>query len=204
MMERGSRAYAAFPSALEDLPPGSSVSVCVPIAARILAESFPGLEFILEQRPETCLEDAAEGRSASAIVPEEEFRLSFPDAGCEILEGIMPAASQGIIAAVCRADCCRAKEWASSVNHMPTRIEAGAERGIMKLMGAGPSAMVGVSAETDDIFVRIRAASYVTGEIREADEYVQADYVMDDLLGIAEYLDGKRGEVIRGRHAHKR
>ncbi len=204
MLERGSRGYVAVPYGLEGLSSGSSASVCVPVAASILAESFPELEISFESRPEACLEAVAEGRSTIAVIPEEEFRLAYPEADCEPLEGIMPAASQGIIAVLCGADSCRARGWASSFNHMPTRIEAGAERGIMKLMGAGPSTPVGISGEMEDMFVRIRAVSSIRGGLRSADEYVQADYVMDDLLGIAEYLDGKRDEVIRGRHAHKR
>ena len=67
----------------------------------------------------------------------------------------------------------------------------------MSLMGAGCSAPVGINATVDGDVITVSAVSYgYTPEPRRAVVELPVDYVMDEVLGIAEYLTGKRDEII--------
>ena len=77
-----------------------------------------------------------------------------------------------------------------------TRLETGVERGIMKMMGAGCSSPVGINAEADGDTVRVRAVSYGYSEVpRRVERELSVDYVMDELLDIAEYLTARRDSI---------
>ena len=102
--------------------------------------------------------------------------------------------SQGAVAVFCRKG--DEIQGIRSLNHMPTRTEVEAERGIMNLIGAVPDAPIGIDAEIECDCIRIRAVSRCyTDESRRVDEYIPIDYVMDEILGIAEFLAGRRDSL---------
>lgn len=199
VLRRADRRYASFPRALDVLPDGTAVVAADPCAACQIADAFPGMAVIEADGVQGCLEELRSGASACIVASAAELVMSglgndvFPiDA-----EELVPAATQGVVSAVCRRDDQAVSQALGRLEDRPTRIEIGAERGILRMMGAGPFSPVGVSASIEDVFVHVKAVSYVCGEPRRADEYLMPDYVMDDLLGIAEYLNGKRDYVMR-------
>ena len=56
---------------------------------------------------------------------------------------------------------------------------------------------MGINATVQGDEILVRAVSYgYTSEPRRAEVVLPIDYVMDEVLGIAEYLTGKRDEII--------
>jgi len=193
MMKRGSRRYVSIPCPLEELPEGSRVVTCVPAAMFALREEFPSLYTDPADDAEQCFAMLDEGKADAIVLPEMEVILSGMWVSNRVPDSIPQAASQGVVVAICRSDDDDTLTWARSVNHPPTRIEVGVERGVLKMMGAGPFTPVGVRGELEDMFVHVTASSYICPDgRRDVDDYVAIDYVMDDLLDIADYLVGKR------------
>ncbi|MBR4226317.1 MAG: hypothetical protein IKR86_06040 [Candidatus Methanomethylophilaceae archaeon] len=194
IMKRGPRGYVSLPCSLKELRKGARVAVCIPVAARALEESRPWLQVVLADSAEECLSMLDSGEVEAAVLPEMEVLISGIGIANSVEDGLLPqAASQGAVGVICRSDDDNALSWARSVNHPPTRIEIGVERGVLKMMGAGPFTPVGVSGTLSDMFVHVKASSYVCPEgRRDVDDYVAIDYVMDDLLDIGDYLSGKR------------
>jgi hydroxymethylbilane synthase len=206
VLKRADRRYASFPCALDVLPKGVAVAASDPCAAYQLAESHPESTVISADGVQGCLEELHSGVTACMVAPIAELGMLGPtdDVFPVDADVLVPAATQGVVSAVCRKDDHAVLEALGRLEHRPTRIEIGAERGILRMMGAGPFSPAGVSASIEDVFVHVKAVSYICDEPRRVDEYLMPDYVMDDLLGIAEYLNGKRGYVMRCRHRHKR
>ncbi len=163
---------------LEELPCGSRIRICSELAGRILSGIRPDLV------------PADDGYSAT-ISP------SYISGGYPLDEEVfIGAPAQGCVAVFIRKDD-EAAGAVRSLNHMPSRTEAEAERGLMNLLGAVPGAPFGARAEVVEDSIRIRAASYCYGvDGRRCDEYIPIDYVMDEILGIAEYLGGKRDDIV--------
>ena len=108
----------------------------------------------------------------------------------------IPAPAQGVIAVECRADDDVTTASVRKLDDRTTRIAVSAERGIMKLMGAGCSSPVGIHAEVIGSEVRIVAVSYGYSETpRRVEKMLPIDHTVDDLLDIAEYLTGKRDTI---------
>ena len=108
----------------------------------------------------------------------------------------VPAPAQGIIAVECRADDQETRSRISKLESRRSRAEAGVERGIMKLMGAGCSSPVGINAKMVGDSIHVEAVSYTyTEEPRRVSTDLPVDYVMDELLDIAEYLTGRRDSI---------
>ena len=194
MMKRGPRGYVSLPRPLDDLGEGSRVVSCVPVAVLELRERFPMLDVDPVDSAERCLSILENGEAEAVVLPEMEVLLSGIGMSYRVPDEMLtPAASQGVVAVFCNADDDDTLAWARSVNHPVTRIEVGTERGIMKMMGAGPFTPVGVKGTLNDMFVHVQATSYACPNgPRKVDDYVAIDYVMDDLLDIADYLAGKR------------
>ena len=188
--------FVCCPIPLEDIPDGSVVAVGSDVVRRILSEDRPGIV-----QMEGGLSEVEGGLAVAAILPS----VNVPDG--MVFHRLDPeiyvhTPSQGAIAVVCRKNDDRVSA-VRSLNHMPTRTAVEAERGVMNLLGAIPEAPLGVSAEVVEDCIRVVAVSYCyTDEARRADEYIPIDYVMDEILGIVEYLAGKRDEIIRSGSEH--
>ena len=185
VLKRESSGYVSSGEVFQD-----RIFTSVPFAAEYLRILFPESE-ISVLTPDECAGMTDKG---TVIVPESEVsgfkgKALDPDL-------ILPAPGQGSVSVICRKDDRETAELCRKINHNPSRIETGAERGIARLSGLHDN--LGIRAETEDMFLHVRALSISGSGIREADEYIPPDYVMDDLLGIAEYLSWKRDYIVRG------
>ena len=195
MVPRSTSGWVSVPVHPGELPPGSKVSVCGEVMGRYIGSLYPDLDVVsVHVSADDCLDDDAD----AWIVPEADLILLSPERKHSVLDPdtFLPVPGQGCLCFLCRKDDAEARRTLSGLNHMPTRIEVEAELGILKLTGHGRSSPLAAGAVLEDMFVHIRCTSFICDERRDADEYLQCDYVMDELLGISEYLTGKRDRVI--------
>lgn len=108
----------------------------------------------------------------------------------------VPAPAQGTIALECRSGDAQNEPLLRELDHRDTRIAVDLEREIMKQMGAGCSAPVGINAKVEGGRISLHAVSYgYTPEPRRVDMTVPADYVSSDVQGISDYLIGKKDSI---------
>ncbi len=196
VLERDSPEDVMLPCPLEDLPEGSVVGTSSVRRQYILKHLRPDLEIKqLRGNIHTRLSKLDKGEYDAIILAKAGLERMGIDRPAFVLDPdiFVPAAAQGSIAMECRMDDEETIARLLKVNHRETRLETGAERGIMKLMGAGCSSPVGINAKMHGTEVRIRAVSFTyTPEPRIVDTFIPFDYIMDDILDIADYLTGKR------------
>jgi porphobilinogen deaminase len=164
-----------------DVPDGSEVAVPSEVLELILREEIPGVD----------ARTSPAGEPACAILPRAVLD------GYPLDEDVfIGSPGTGSVAVFTRKND-DSVDAARMLNHMPSRTAAEAERAVMNLMGVPPWAPLGVRADVEGDAIRIRAVSYCYGAGgRRCDEWVPIDYVMDEVLGIAEYLANKRDSVI--------
>ncbi len=196
IFERDDDCDVILPCPLEDLPEGARVGTASVRRQSMLAELRPDLEVVnLRGNIHTRLKRLDDGDFDAIILAKAGLdRMGIDRPMFPLDKGhFVPAPAQGAIAVECRADDVETLEALRRLDHPRTRIAVGVERGIMKLMGAGCSSPVGINAVVDGDVVRVRAVSYgYTPEPRRVEAELSCDYVMDELLDIADYLVGKR------------
>ena len=189
-----------LPCPLEDLPKGARVGTASVRRECMLRELRPDLEILpLRGNIHTRLEKLDAGEYDAIILAKAGLDRMGIERPMFVLDKkhFIPAPAQGALAVECRSDDTQAIKVLGRLDHMPTRTAVGAERGIMNLMGAGCSAPVGINATVVGDMINIRAVSYnYTDEPRRVDVDIPIDYVLDEILGIAEYLIGKRDVII--------
>lgn len=188
-----------LPCPLEDLPKGAKVGTASVRRRNMLQELRPDLKIEnLRGNIHTRLQRLDDGDFDAIILAKAGLDRMGIDRPMHVLDKtrFVPAPAQGAIAVECRKDDDETRRALQKLDHMPTRIAVGVERGIMKLMGAGCSSPVGINAVVDGDIVHVRAVSYgYTDEPRRVETDLPCDYIMDELLDIAEYLTGKRDEI---------
>lgn len=188
-----------LPCPLEDLPKGAKVGTASVRRRNMLQEQRPDLVIEnLRGNIHTRLQRLDDGDFDAIILAKAGLDRMGIDRPMHVLDKtkFVPAPAQGAIAVECRKDDDETRMALQKLDHMPTRIAVGVERGIMKLMGAGCSSPVGINAVVDGDMVHVRAVSYgYTDEPRRVETDLPCDYIMDELLDIAEYLTGKRDEI---------
>lgn len=188
VMERGPAGMVSFPCPLDEVMDHSAVGVPSELMELVVRRERPDLN--VRRMPIGDLVDDME--SYACIVLPAAMMEGYP-LDPEVYIG---APSQGCVAVFARKGDETVKAL-RLLDHMPSRTAAEAERGIMNLIGATPDAPLGVRADVEGDAIRIRAVSYCYGaDGRRCDEWVPIDYVMDEVLGIAEYLANKRDSVI--------
>lgn len=196
MFERDDPRDVILPCPLEELPEGAVVGTASVRRESVLAEVRPDLEVrTLRGNIHTRLSRLDAGDFDAIVLAKAGLDRMGIERPMHVLDPsvFIPAPAQGIIAVECRKDDAETRGRISALDCRRSRIEAGAERGIMKLMGAGCSSPVGITAELRGDVLHVDAVSYgYTEEPRRVSEDLPPDYVMDELLGIAEYLVGKR------------
>lgn len=188
-----------LPCPLEELPMGAKVGTSSIRRMEMLKEVRPDLNIApLRGNIHTRLRKLDEGEYDAIILAKaglDRMGISRPMSVLDKNQFI-PAPAQGVIAVECRTDDHETYGAIRRLEHTPTRIAIGVERGIMKLMGAGCSAPVGITAEFDGELVHVKAVSYgYTPEPRRVSTSLAPDYIMDELLDIADYLTGKRDRL---------
>ncbi len=185
-----------LPCPLEDLSQGARVGTASIRRESMLREARPDLEIVpLRGNIHTRLRRLDKGDFDAIILARAGLERMGIDRPMHVLDKkrFVPAPAQGAIAVECRKDDEEARKVLSRLDDLPTRIAVGVERGIMKLMGTGCSSPVGINAVVDGDTVHVRAVSYgYTDKPRRVEADLACDYVMDELLDIAEYLIGKR------------
>ena len=188
-----------LPCPLEDLPQGAKVGTASVRRERQLHEVRPDLNIVnLRGNIHTRLQRLDDGDFDAIILAKAGLDRMGIDRPMHVLDRtrFIPAPAQGAIAVECRKDDDETRVALQRLDHMPTRIATGVERGIMKLMGAGCSSPVGINATVEGDTVLVRAVSYgYTEEPRRVETVLPCDYIMDELLDIAEYLTGKRDHI---------
>lgn len=200
IFERDSDEDVILPCPLEDLPEGARVGTSSVRREHMLREARPDLDIVpLRGNIHTRLERLDNGDYDAIILAKAGLDRMGIDRPMSVLdkETFIPAPAQGAIAVECRKDDAETRRILQRLDHMPTRMAVGVERGIMSLMGAGCSSPVGINATVEGDAILVRAVSYgYTPEPRRAEVWLPIDYVMDEVLGIAEYLTGKRDVII--------
>ena len=188
-----------LPCPLEDLPQGARVGTASVRREKQLHEVRPDLEIVnLRGNIHTRLQRLDDGDFDAIILAKAGLDRMGIDRPMHVLDKtrFIPAPAQGAIAVECRKSDDATRIALQRLDDMPTRIATGVERGIMKLMGAGCSSPVGINATVEGDMVRVRAVSYdYTEEPRRVETVLPCDYIMDELLDIAEYLTGKRDTI---------
>lgn len=188
-----------LPCPLEDLPKGARVGTASVRRRNMLLEARPDLRIEnLRGNIHTRLDRLDRGDFDAIVLARAGLDRMGIERPMHVLDKtkFIPAPAQGAIAVECRKDDDETRRALQKLDDMPTRIAVGVERGIMKLMGAGCSSPVGINATVDGDVVHVRAVSYgYTAEPRRVEKDLACDYVMDELLDIAEYLTGKRDTV---------
>ncbi len=188
-----------LPCPLEDLPQGARVGTASVRREKQLHEVRPDLEIVnLRGNIHTRLQRLDDGDFDAIILAKAGLDRMGIDRPMHVLDKtrFIPAPAQGAIAVECRKSDDATRIALQRLDDMHTRIATGVERGIMKLMGAGCSSPVGINATVEGDMVRVRAVSYdYTEEPRRVETVLPCDYIMDELLDIAEYLTGKRDTI---------
>ena len=188
-----------LPCPLEELPQGARVGTASVRREKQLHEVRPDLEIVnLRGNIHTRLQRLDDGDFDAIILAKAGLDRMGIDRPMHVLDKtrFIPAPAQGAIAVECRKSDDTTRIALQRLDDMPTRIATGVERGIMKLMGAGCSSPVGINATVEGDMVRVRAVSYdYTEEPRRVETVLPCDYIMDELLDIAEYLTGKRDTI---------
>lgn len=200
VFERDAVEDVILPMPIDELPEGARIGTSSIRRQHMLKEYRPDLEIVpLRGNIHTRLAKLDAGEYDAIVLAKAGLdRMGIVRPMFVLDKDIfIPAPAQGVIAVECRKNDAETVSKLSRLSHTPTRLAISAERGIMKLMGAGCSSPVGINAEVEGDMIRVKAVSYVLeDEVRRVDEYIPLDFVMDEILGIAEYLAGKRDVVI--------
>ena len=196
VFERDADEDVILPCPLEDLPRGARVGTASVRRREMLREVRPDLEVVnLRGNIHTRLQRLDDGDFDAIILAKAGLDRMGIERPMHVLDKrqFVPAPAQGAIAVECRKGDDETRRALQRLDHMPTRMATGVERGIMKLMGAGCSSPVGINAVVDGDIIHVRAVSYGYADgPRRVEADLPCDYVMDELLDIAEYLTGKR------------
>lgn len=200
MLPRDDPRDVVLPCSLEELPPGARVGTSSTRRTALLASLRPDLAVVpLRGNIHTRLSKLDSGECDAIVLAKAGLDRMGIDRPMSVLDPkvFVPSPAQGIIAVECRRGDAVTSALLSKVEDRASRIEAGVERGILKLMQAGCSSPVGITAELDGDVVHVDAVSFGYAESeRRVSIDVPAMYVLDELLGIAEFLAGKRDAVI--------
>ena len=199
MFDRDDPRDVILPCPLEELPEGARVGTASVRRESILRDVRPDLVIEpLRGNIHTRLSRLDAGDFDAIILAKAGLDRMGIDRPMHVLDDtvFVPAPAQGIIAVECRADDAETRSRISKLESRRSRAEAGVERGIMKLMGAGCSSPVGINAKMVGDSIHVEAVSYTyTSEPRRVSTDLPVDYVMDELLDIAEYLTDRRDSI---------
>ncbi|HKM09502.1 MAG TPA: hydroxymethylbilane synthase [Candidatus Methanomethylophilaceae archaeon] len=195
VLERDSPEDIILPCPLDELPEGAVVGTSSVRRQHILEYIRPDLEIkSIRGNIHTRLSKLDRNEYDGIILAKAGLERMGIERPYDTLdpEVFIPAAAQGTIAIECRDDDQDTIDKLIKINDHSARLETGAERGIMKLMGAGCSSPVGINAKHIGDEVHVRAVSFTyTPEPIWVDTWIPEYYILDEMLDIADYLTGK-------------
>ncbi len=199
IFERDSPEDVILPCSLEDLPRGAKVGTSSIRRMRLLQSIRPDLNIVqLRGNIHTRLNKLDNGEYDAILLAKAGLERMGIDRPMHTLDKrtFIPAPGQGTIAVECRSDDEESIDILRTLDHAETRAAVDAEREIMRLMGAGCSAPVGINAEVEGDDINIRAISFdYTPESRKVDVTIPMKHDPQTLQTIADYLTGKRDSI---------
>ena len=199
IFERDSPEDIILPCPLEDLPKGAKVGTSSVRRMRLIQSIRPDLEIVqLRGNIHTRLNKLDSGEYDAILLAKAGLERMGIERPYHTLDKrvFIPAPGQGTIAVECRSDDEETVRLLKGLDHLPTRKAVEVEREIMRIMGAGCSAPVGINAELDGDSIRVWAISFdYTPEPRKVESTIPKDYETSVLENIADYLTGKRDTI---------
>ena len=199
IFERDSPEDVILPCPLEDLPKGARVGTSSVRRMRLIQSIRPDIQITqLRGNIHTRLNKLDNGDYDAIILAKaglERMGINRPMHTMD-KKVFIPAPGQGTIAVECRSDDMKNIELLKKLDHAETRAAVDAEREIMRIMGAGCSAPVGINAEVDGDKIVIRAIAFdYTPEPRKVETTIPLKHDAQVLQDIADYLTGKRDSL---------
>ncbi len=200
VFERDAVEDVILPCPLDELPEGARVGTSSVRREMLLKTVRPDLEIVpLRGNIHTRMDKLDSGKYDAIILAKaglDRMGIVRPMHSLDT-KVFIPAPAQGTIALECREDDAENREILETLDHKPTRLAVDVERDIMRLMGAGCSAPVGINAVTTGSRIEVRAVSYgYTAEPRRVDTTVPVGYTQEEVAVIADYLVGKRDDLL--------
>ncbi len=199
IFERDSPEDVILPCPLEDLPKGARVGTSSVRRMRLIQSIRPDIQITqLRGNIHTRLNKLDNGDYDAIILAKAGLERMGIDRPMHTMDKkvFIPAPGQGTIAVECRSDDKKNIELLKKLDHAETRAAVDAEREIMRIMGAGCSAPVGINAEVDGDKIVIRAIAFdYTPEPRKVETTIPLKHDAQVLQDIADYLTGKRDSL---------
>ena len=199
IFERDSPEDIILPCALEDLPKGAKVGTSSVRRMRLIHSIRPDIEIVqLRGNIHTRLNKLDNGDYDAILLAKAGLERMGIDRPMHTLDKkvFIPAPGQGTIAVECRSDDEETLKMLKTLDHEETRIAVDTEREIMRIMGAGCSAPVGINAEVDGDNIIVRAIAFdYTPEPRKVEVSIPIKHDPQILQNIADYLTGKRDSI---------
>ncbi len=199
IFERDSPEDVILPCPLEDLPKGAKVGTSSVRRMRLIQSIRPDIQITqLRGNIHTRLNKLDNGDYDAIILAKAGLDRMGIDRPMHTMDKkvFIPAPGQGTIAVECRSDDKKNIELLKKLDHAETRAAVDAEREIMRIMGAGCSAPVGINAEVDGDKIVIRAIAFdYTPEPRKVETTIPLKHDAQVLQDIADYLTGKRDSL---------
>ena len=199
IFERDSPEDIILPCPLEDLPAGARIGTSSVRRMKLIQSIRPDVQIVqLRGNIHTRLSKLDSGEYDAILLAKAGLERMGIDRPMHTLDKrtFIPAPGQGTIAVECRSDDAATLSLLKTLDHEETRIAVTVEREIMRIMGAGCSAPVGINAEVKDDGIHVYAISYdYTEEPRKLEKTIPLDYDPDILQSIADYLTGKRDSI---------
>ncbi len=199
IFERDAVEDVILPCRLEELPQGAKVGTSSIRRGMLLKAVRPDLDIQpLRGNIHTRMDKLDAGKYDAILLAKAGLDRMGIDRPMYSLDRkvFVPAPAQGTIAVECRAGDEENISILRELDHAPTRAAVGLERDIMRLMGAGCSAPVGINASVSGRRLELSAVSFgYTPEPRRVDIAVDIDYTVDEAAAIADYLIGKRDDI---------
>ena len=199
IFERDSPEDIILPCPLEDLPAGARIGTSSVRRMKLIQSIRPDVQIVqLRGNIHTRLSKLDSGEYDAILLAKAGLERMGIDRPMHTLDKrtFIPAPGQGTIAVECRSDDAATLSLLKTLDHEETRIAVTVEREIMRIMGAGCSAPVGINAEVKDDGIHVYAISYdYTEEPRKLERTIPLDYDPDILQSIADYLTGKRDSI---------
>ena len=199
IFERDSPEDVILPCPLEDLPKGAKVGTSSVRRMRLIQSIRPDIQITqLRGNIHTRLNKLDNGDYDAIILAKAGLERMGIDRPMHTMDKkvFIPAPGQGTIAVECRSDDEKNIELLKKLDHAETRAAVDAEREIMRIMGAGCSAPVGINAEVDGDKIVIGAIAFdYTPEPRKVETTIPLKHDAQVLQDIADYLTGKRDSL---------
>ena len=199
IFKRDSPEDIILPCPLEDLPKGARVGTSSVRRMRLIQSIRPDIEIVqLRGNIHTRLNKLDNGEYDAILLAKAGLERMGIERPMHTLDKrvFIPAPGQGTIAVECRSDDEETIRMLKTLDHAETRAAVDTEREIMRIMGAGCSAPVGINAEVDGDSIIVRAISFdYTPEPRKVEVTIPLKHDPQVLQDIADYLIGKRDSL---------